>query len=98
MTALGNVAGRAGVLADERQGRAVGWGGIALAAAAFVITIPPFSVRSAAPTVVLAVIAAVLGLLAVRGGAKRHGWIAVILAVLGLVLGIGATRTELSNL
>jgi general nucleoside transport system permease protein len=98
VTALGNVAGRAGAVADERQSRALGWAGIAIVAAAFVITIPPFSVRTAAPTVVLAVVAAVLGVLAVRGGAKRHGWIAVVLAVLGLVLGVGATRTELSSL
>ena len=98
MTALGNVAGRAGLLADERQAKAIGWGGIALAVVAFVITIPPFSVRTAAPTVVLAVIAAALGLVAVRGGARRLGWIAVVLAVLGVVLGVGATRTELSSL
>jgi general nucleoside transport system permease protein len=98
MTALGNVAGRVGALADESQGRALGWAGIAVATAAFVITIPPFSVRTAAPTVVLAVIAAVLGVLALRGRARRHGWIAIVLAVLGLVLGVGATRTELSSL
>jgi ABC-type uncharacterized transport system permease subunit len=98
MTALGDVAGRAGAMPDERQARTLGWTGCAVAVIGFLLTVPPFSVRTPAPTVVLAAIAVGLGLLAVRGGAKRHGWIAVVLAVLGVVLGVAATRTDVGSL
>jgi ABC-type uncharacterized transport system permease subunit len=98
MTALGDVAGRAGAMPDERQARTLGWTGCAVAVIGFLLTVPPFSVRTPAPTVVLAAIAVGLGLLAVRGGAKRHGWIAVVLALLGVVLGVAATRTDVGSL
>ena len=47
---------------------------------------------------VLGVAGAVCGIWAVRGGEKRIGWGAVFAAVVGVAVGIGATKSGVSNL
>jgi general nucleoside transport system permease protein len=98
VTALGDALGRVGAVPDERQGKVFAWSGVALAVIAFLLTLPPFSVRTPAPSAVIAAIAVVLGLLAVRADVKRIGWLAVALAVIGVGLAVGATRTDVGKL
>jgi simple sugar transport system permease protein len=78
--------------------RALGWAGIALGIVAFVITLPPFEVRSIAPSVVLAVLAAGLGVAAILGGERRLGGGAMAAALVGVLGAYGATRSGTSHL
>lgn len=83
---------------DERRGRILGWTGVVVAIVAALITLPPFEVRTVAPSVVLSAIAAGLGLTATRHGVRRVGWGAVVAAVVCLVLAILATQAEPAKL
>jgi simple sugar transport system permease protein len=76
----------------------MGWGGIALGLVAFVITLPPFEVRSIVPSIVLAVIALGLGVTAIAGGEKRLGGGAVAAALFGVLGAYGATQSGTTNL
>jgi general nucleoside transport system permease protein len=76
----------------------VGWGGVALGLLAFVITLPPFEVRSIVPSVVLAVVAAALGVLAIRDGERRIGGGAIVAALFGTLGAYGATKSGVGNL
>lgn len=78
--------------------RAVGWSAVVLAALAAWIALPPVAVRSFAVPLALGVVAALLGIVSVRGGQKRLGVGAVVAAVLGAGLGILATRSGAANL
>ncbi|MCZ4492424.1 MAG: transporter permease [Conexibacter sp.] len=78
--------------------RTLGWAGIALGIVAFVITLPPFEVRSLAPSVVLAVIAAGLGVAAIVGGERRLGGGAIAAAIVGVLGAYAATRSGTSHL
>ncbi|MCW2985187.1 MAG: transporter permease [Conexibacter sp.] len=75
-----------------------GWGGVALGLLAFLITLPPFEVRTAVPSFVLAVIAAGLGVVAIRGGERRVGGGAIAAAVFGAVGGYAASHSGVSHL
>jgi ABC-type uncharacterized transport system permease subunit len=81
-----------------RRERLLGIGGIVVAFVAFLITIPPFDVRTIVPTIVLAVVAAALGALAIRGGAKRVGWGAIVAAALAVIGAYGAVNSGVSHL
>jgi simple sugar transport system permease protein len=83
---------------DERRGRILGWAGVVVAIVAALITLPPFEVRTIAPSVILSAIAAGLGLAATRHGVRRVGWGAVVAAVLCLVLAILATQADVAKL
>ncbi|MCW3011956.1 MAG: transporter permease [Solirubrobacterales bacterium] len=76
----------------------LGIAGIALGLLAFFIAIPPFTVRSVAPSFVLALAAVALGVLAIRGGEKRVGWGAVVAGIVGAVGAYAATRSGVGNL
>jgi ABC-type uncharacterized transport system permease subunit len=76
----------------------IGWLGVALGFLAFFVALPPLTIRSPVPTIVLAVAAAAAGGWAIRGGAKRHGWGAVAAAVIGLAGGYAATQSGVTNL
>jgi general nucleoside transport system permease protein len=76
----------------------VGWGGVVLGFLALFVAIPPLTIRSPAPTVVLGLAGAICGIWAVRGGEKRIGWGAVFAAALGVAVGIAATESGVGNL
>ena len=76
----------------------LGWGGIALGLIAFVVTLPPFEVRTIVPSIVLAVIAVGLGVAAIAGGEKRLGGGAVAAGLFGALGAYGATRSGTTNL
>lgn len=80
------------------NGRTVGWAGVALAFLALFVALPPLTIRSPIPTVVLGLAGIAAGLWATRHGEKRLGWGAVIAAIAGIALGIAATRSGVTNL
>jgi simple sugar transport system permease protein len=75
-----------------------GWAGIALGVLAFLLALPPFTVRSPAPSLVLAVLAAGAGATALRGGERRLGIFAVVAGVGGAAGAYAATRSGVGNL
>ena len=80
------------------NGRTVGWAGVALAFLALFVALPPLTIRSPIPTVVLGLAGIAAGHWATRHGEKRLGWGAVSAAVAGIALGIVATRSGVTNL
>ena len=86
----------------ERQGwltgRTVGWAGVALAFLAFFVALPPLTIRSPIPTVLLGLAGIAAGAWAARQGEKRIGWGAVAASVVGIAGGIAATESGVSNL
>jgi general nucleoside transport system permease protein len=79
-------------------GRTVGWAGVALAFLALFVALPPLTIRSPIPTVVLGLAGIAAGHWATRHGEKRLGWGAVAASVAGIVLGIVATKSGVTNL
>jgi ABC-type uncharacterized transport system permease subunit len=91
----------AGTMAVTRAGPApkpVGWAGVALGAIAWYVALPPLTVRTPAPSLLLALAAVAAGALAVRGGEKRLGWGAVVAGVLGGAGAVVATESGVGNL
>jgi simple sugar transport system permease protein len=80
------------------RARGLGWGGIALGLIAFVITLPPFEVRTIVPSLILAVIAIGMGLAAIRGGEARPGGGAIAAGLFGALGAYGATKSGVSHL
>jgi general nucleoside transport system permease protein len=78
--------------------RRVGWAGVALAFLAFFVALPPLTIRSPIPTVILAFAAAAAGVWALRAGERRLATGALVAALIGLVGGIAATRSGVANL
>ena len=78
--------------------RRVGWAGVALGFLAFFVALPPLTIRSPIPTVILAIAAAAAGVWALRGGERRLATGALAASVVGLIGGIAATRSGVSNL
>jgi simple sugar transport system permease protein len=79
--------------------RAVGWAGVVVAFAGFLITLPPFEVRTWVPSLLLALLAAALSGQCLRmGGEKRLGWGGIVAAVVGFVLAWAATKSGVTNL
>jgi simple sugar transport system permease protein len=78
--------------------RRLGWGGVVVAIAAFFIALPPIAVRTPVPSLLLALVAAGMGVAALRGGERRPGWTALAFAVLCGGLAVGATEAELTKL
>jgi ABC-type uncharacterized transport system permease subunit len=78
--------------------KALGWAGIALGLIAFVITLPPFEVRTIVPSAVLALLALALGAVTIQNGEGRLGGGAIAAAAFGLLGAYGATHSGLSHL
>jgi ABC-type uncharacterized transport system permease subunit len=78
--------------------RRVGWAGVALAFLAFFVALPPLTIRSPVPTVILALVAAAAGVWTLRAGERRLATGALAAAVVGLAGGIAATQSGVSNL
>jgi simple sugar transport system permease protein len=79
-------------------GRRIGWAGILLGVLALYVAVPPLTVRSAVPTVVLGLAGVACGARALGTGEGRVGWGAMIVALAGLAGGVAATRSGVANL
>jgi ABC-type uncharacterized transport system permease subunit len=75
-----------------------GWAGVALGFLAFFLAVPPLTIRSPAPTIVLAALGLAAGARAVGGGERRLGWGAVVAALAGVAGGVAATASGVANL
>jgi ABC-type uncharacterized transport system permease subunit len=84
---------RAGLSAKQ-----LGWAGVVLGAIAWYITLPPLLVRTALPSVVLALVAVAAGVASARGGEIRLGRGAVLAGVAGGIGAIVATKSGEANL
>jgi len=84
---------RAGLSAKQ-----LGWAGVLLGAIAWYITLPPLLVRTALPSVVLALVAVAAGVASARGGEIRLGRGAVLAGVAGGIGAIVATKSGEANL
>src|ERR1700751_1741601 len=71
----------------------LGWLGIALGLVAFLIPLPPFEVRTAVPSYLLALIAVTLGVSSILGGEKRVGGGAIAAGLFGALGAYGATKS-----
>jgi simple sugar transport system permease protein len=92
------VSGMASVGRVRMTPERLGWGGGIVALLAFVLTLPPIAVRTPVPSILLALVAAGMGVAAIRAEARRPGWTAVVAAVLCGVLAWAATTAELGQL
>lgn len=80
------------------QEKGLGWGGVALGLLAFLITLPPFEVRTVVPSLIIALIAIGLGTAAIRGDERRLGIGAIVAAVFGALGAYAATQSGISHL
>jgi simple sugar transport system permease protein len=78
--------------------RQAGWAGVALGVLAFFVAVPPLTVRSPVPVVVLGLAAIAAGVWALRGGERRVGWFALAAGAFGIAGGIAATQSGVGNL
>jgi ABC-type uncharacterized transport system permease subunit len=90
------------VATAEREGtlstRQIAWAGIALGLLAWFITLPPILLRTAVPSLVLAVAAVGAGAWAVGRDEKRLGWGAIAAGVVGGAGAVAATRSGSGHL
>jgi general nucleoside transport system permease protein len=75
-----------------------GWLGVLLGFLALFVAIPPLTIRSPVPTVILGVAAVAAGVWAIRNGEKKLGWGAIVTAIIGTAVGIAATESGVGNL
>lgn len=88
-----------GRLADLVRPGWLAWGGIALGALAFWLTVPPVTARSPLVPICLGGLGVIAGLTARRAGiSRRLAWGAVAVGVLGMFVGWLATRSEVTSL
>ena len=78
--------------------RRLGWLGIALGVVAWYVTLPPILIRTALPSLVLALAAVGLGLYVAREGRRRLGYGAVAAGVIGGIGAVVSTRSGVGNL
>ncbi|MCW3002266.1 MAG: transporter permease [Conexibacter sp.] len=78
--------------------QAQGWAAIALGIVAFVLTLPPFEVRTIVPSIVVGLVALTLGGVTIANGEKRLGGGAIVAALFGMLGAYGATRSGVSHL
>jgi simple sugar transport system permease protein len=87
--------GPSGPLTREKG---LGWGGVALGLLAFLITLPPFEVRTVVPSLIIALVAVGLGAAAIRSDERRLGIGAIVAASFGAVGAYAATQSGISHL
>ena len=78
--------------------RTLAWAGIVLGLIGAFLALPPITVRSWVPSLLLALLAALAGVWAITRGEKRFGWYAIATAALGFGLAYLATRSEIGKL
>ena len=78
--------------------RHVGIAGIVLGALAWVVTVPPIEVRSLAPTIVLAVVAAAAGAWSLARGQRKVGFEAIVVALLAVLGAIASRQSAVATL
>jgi simple sugar transport system permease protein len=78
--------------------KAQGWAGVALGLLAFVMTLPPFELRTIIPSIVVGLIALVLAGATIANGEKRLGWGGVAAGLSGMLGALGATRSGVTHL
>ena len=76
----------------------VGIAGLILAVVAWVITLPPFLVRTPAPSVILGILAMLAGSIAFGNGERRLGFGAFALALLAIAGAIGNANSGVGHL
>jgi general nucleoside transport system permease protein len=76
----------------------IGIAGLVMAALAWVITLPPFLVRSPVPSVILALLAMLACAIAAVNGERRIGIGGFLLALVALALAFGNTNSGVSHL
>jgi general nucleoside transport system permease protein len=79
-------------------GRNVGWAGVALAFLAIFVALPPLTIRSPIPTIVLGLAGIAAGHWASRHGERRVGWSVVGSSIVAIAVGIAATNSGVGNL
>jgi general nucleoside transport system permease protein len=85
--------------APSRVGtRELGWLGVALGALAWYIALPPILLRSAIPSLLIALGAVALGVYVVREGRRRLGYGAIAAGLIGGIGAVVATRSGVGNL
>jgi simple sugar transport system permease protein len=90
--------GRKAAMPGWLTAKRVGWAGVAIGLLAFFVAVPPFTIRSVVPSILLGVLALAAGAWAIAGGARRIGWGAVAAAVFGVAGAIAATQSSEANL
>jgi simple sugar transport system permease protein len=85
-------------LAGVSRAAWMGWGGIALGVIACYLTLPPVLIRSLVLPLIVAAAGIALGVMAIRGGAKRVGWGAIVACVAGAACAYGAVNSGVTNL
>jgi general nucleoside transport system permease protein len=86
------------ISARLRDPSTTGFLGILLGAFAAFLAIPPIEARSVTWSILVGIVAAMLGIWTVTRGRRRLGWGAVAAGIFGIGLGILATRSSSSNL
>jgi simple sugar transport system permease protein len=76
----------------------VAWIGLLLGLAAFWVTLPPFTARSAVVPILLGLLGVAAGIWAVTRGVRRLGWGAIMISVVAIALGVLATRSSVDKL
>jgi ABC-type uncharacterized transport system permease subunit len=79
-------------------GRLVGWIGVVVGLTAAFVALPPISLRSPVPSVVIGLIALTIGIGSWIRGERRIGGYAIAAGVFGFALGYLATRSSLEHL
>jgi general nucleoside transport system permease protein len=93
MSAATVAAARTGLSAKQ-----LGWAGVVLGAIAWYLTLPPLLVRTALPSLAIALVAVAAGVAANRGGEVRLGRGAILAGVVGAIGAVVATKSGEANL
>lgn len=80
------------------DGKRAGWAGVALGLLAFFVAVPPLTIRSPVPILLLGVLGLAAAAWAIARDEQRLGWGAVAACVIGIAGGVAATKSGVSNL